>query len=333
MQNDGRAFQPRHLIGAVVVFPLTVCIAALSYGMDELGPLDDARKSHPAIFVEGNVLKYTVGGESGYICNGSAEQFFAGDQAESNADLYREASLDARGNLIRHLKKGVDGTVEIRLSGMRKIYEYSEGKIRRVVCFVAERNVSVVKLPAAEKIVSAVTPKDITKTVPPSNVDSLAASKSTNVCVDIVTAPAARGESKEILRGANPSPTPVASTAPKNEQSEDRLDEYMKRIAKDPLDCTLLSKAAKINVRRGHFPEASRLYAEMVKNVVADEKMDAEFAAGLLLEAAKFEAAQGNVACALKYYRLLVRCDGLRRWNLHEQVSEANKNISQLLLK
>lgn len=321
MSDNGYALQSRRLTVAVVGFTLAVCMAASSYGGGELGPLDGARKSHPAIFVEGNVLKYTVGGKNGYVCNGSAEQCFVGGQAESDAELYREASLDARRNLIRFLKKGLDGTVEIRLSGMRKLYEYPEGKIRRVICFVEDGNVSVVELPEVGKGVPAVKQQIIAEHAPLANPVSSAAPNSTNACADAVIVPAVSAHA------------PLsASTASKDEPPVDLLDAYMKGIAKDPSDCILLSKAVKINVRRGHFSEASRLHSEIVKNVIANEKMDAEFAADLLLEAARFEAAQGNVACALKYYRLLVRCDGLRRWKLQNQVDEANKNISRLSL-
>lgn len=74
------------------------------------------------------------------------------------------------------------------------------------------------------------------------------------------------------------------------------------------------------------------LYARIANVVIADENMDKMFAAGLLMEAARFERNSGNRDCALKYYRLFNRCNGMRRWNLHDMVGEANKNISSLLL-
>jgi hypothetical protein len=85
-------------------------------------------------------------------------------------------------------------------------------------------------------------------------------------------------------------------------------------------------------IRQGDLVKASRMYADIVGQVISNERIDKEFGAGLLMEAAKFERRYGDTNTALKYYRLLVRCDGLRRWKLDEKVSEANKNIADLLL-
>ena len=112
----------------------------LAFAIIELGSLDVARKNHPAVFVPGNVLEYTVGTVNGYVYNGEAEKCFDGDMAESDAELFQEATLDAKKNLYKHLTKE-DKTLTVRMNGVKKLYEYSEEKMRRVVLFVAKSDV------------------------------------------------------------------------------------------------------------------------------------------------------------------------------------------------
>lgn len=108
----------------------------------ELGSIETAKRTHPAVFVPRNVLAYVVNGEDGYVFGGEAVQRFKGNLASSDSRLYREARLDARRNLYKFLTKG-DKTKSVEMSGARTLYEYNEGDIRRVVLFVAMKNVSV----------------------------------------------------------------------------------------------------------------------------------------------------------------------------------------------
>ena len=129
-----------------------------------------------------------------------------------------------------------------------------------------------------------------------------------------------RSEAKSITNAAVTATSDSSSDdrkVVKNKTPVDMLPIYLDAVAKTPTDCTSMSKAAKLYARRNDIAAAKKMYSKVVKQVVATEHMDKEFAAGLLLEAAKFEATNGDVDCALKYYRLIIRCDGMRRWSLH----------------
>ena len=303
-----------------------ISLCMLTFAIDEFGSLDAARKEHPAIFVPGNVLEYSVGDVPGYVFNGEAERFFEGGMAESDSELYQEAVLDAKSNLLKFLKQKskIDS---LQMKGVVKLYEYSEGKMRRVVLFVAKKDVSMCLSQSVclsqENAVRRDDDRDATKMQsdkggvaqePPKGVDPSATLK-TNLAVEAT----ALGKPKT-------AEVNVSVTA-----KVDKITVYLKQIADNPNDCIAMSKAAKLYARQGGLVEAKVLYSKIVNLVIADERMDKEFASGLLMEAARFEKGIGDVNLALKYYRLLIRCDGLRRWKLTELVDEANRNISQLL--
>lgn len=288
------------------LFTLAImCIATKGWGLNDLGTISEAKKTHPAIFIPGNVLKYTVSGVKGYVYNGESEKCFSGDMAEKDSELYQEAVLDAKRNLIVFLCKQ-NPNAEISIQGAVKLYEYPEENMRRVVCFVKEDMVSI-------KGKSA---KGITE-----------ASKELKVSIVNTNKPA-----QKVVKELVKEPIKGKSQLPKMSGDRSPLDSCLREIAKNPSDCTCRSRAAKIYIRQGDLARASRMYAEVVGQVVSNEHIDKEFGADLLIEAAKFERRYGDINTALKYYRLLVRCDGLRRWRLDEKVSEANKNIADILL-
>lgn len=281
------------------------CIATSGWGVNDLGALSEAMKTHPAIFIPGNVLKYTISGAKGFVYNGESEKCFSGDMAEKDSELYQEAVLDAKRNLIAFLCKQ-NPNAEISISGAIKLYEYPEENMRRVICFVKEDMVSVNERRKKRNI----EPFEERKT----------SIINTNEPIQKVV--------KDLVK------EPVKEKHQISEISSDKspLDSCLKEIAKNPSDCTYRSRAAKMYIRQGDLASASRMYAEVVGQVVSNERIDKEFGADLLIEAAKFERRYGDINTALKYYRLLVRCDGLRRWRLDEKVSEANKNIADILL-
>ena len=299
---------------------LVLCFT--SFALNELGALDTARAKYTSLFVPGNVIEYTITGSSGYVFNGEAEQCFTGDMAESESELYQEAVLNAKNNLRKYLveHKKVDA---FQLSAVKKLYEYPEGKMRRVVLFVAKDAISA----CTEPTVAIATNKVLISkgTSNPARKSEMSSMGPTNGVIS---------SSKTVTSDAN-----TKSCVTRTEQSYDdaasRVDKiaiYLKQMKDDPNDCIVLSKVAKIYARQGRLADASILYSRIVKIVLSEEKMDKMFAAGLLMEAARFERNNGNVDHALKYYRLFNRCDGLRRWKLHDMVDEANKNISVLLL-
>lgn len=327
---------------SIILIVILGFFAVPAIGLNELGELSFAKKNHPAVFATGNVLDYNVGGVVGYTYNGEAEQCFSGNMAESDSELYQEAVLDANNNLHKFLTKS-DKSKSIHISGAQKIYEYSEGKMRRIVMFVAKNNVVISKNEEASSIVVA---NDAVKSFVPElgkeqenkvgGVKQHGGELKEEILSDVKqkSETVACGEKSEIKR-ASKMTQENKKVALANEQEEilDPLEQYLENIASNPTDCISMSKAAKIFSRRGEYRRAKSMYADIVKTVIADERMDKEFAAGLLMEAAKYTKESGDINCAVKYYRLIIRCDGMRRWGLHEQVDEANKNISQLLLK
>lgn len=289
-----------------ILFTLVImCIATSGWGLNDLGSLSEAKKTHPSIFVPGNVLKYTVSGVKGYVYNGESEKCFTGDMAEKDSELYQEAVLDAKRNLITFLCKQ-NSNAEISISGAIKLYEYPEGNMRRVICFVKEDMVSVNERRKKR------------------NIEPFEERKTSIINTNEPIQKVIKELVKEPIKDNNP--------LPKMSSDESPLDSCLQEIAKNPSDCTFRSRAAKMYIRQGDLVKASRMYADIVGQVVSNERIDKEFGADLLIEAAKFERRYGDINTALKYYRLLVRCDGLRRWRLDEKVSEANKNIADILL-
>ena len=221
--------------------------------------------------------------------------------AEKDSELYQEAELNAKKNLLAFLSKG-KSEVEVRISRGRKLYQFAEGNIRRVVCFVDKKDVSV----------SVVKPE-------PMNGD-----KHSEVSgnFNMVTNTIANLKANENEQARQHS-TVTASM--------DSIEKCLRTLEQNPCDCTIMSRLAKLYVRQGDLLAAKRMYSDIVKIVVNNEHIDKDFGAELLLEAGKFERRYGDANTALKYYRLLVRCDGLRRWRLHEKVAEANRYIADLL--
>ena len=127
------------------VFALAVAFNAAAW--DELGPLRQVRREHPEYFEKGAVHEVEVEGESHWLFTGDGIRewrLFGGD-----AEAYREAALDARRNLVRHIT-GNAPSAKVEMSGIVTAYRISDGSTRRVVCLVPKENVSVVsQAPAA----------------------------------------------------------------------------------------------------------------------------------------------------------------------------------------
>lgn len=62
--------------------------------------------------------------------------------AEPDSELYRQAERQARLNLLNFFAKDRKD-VQLSLSGVRLLYHYAQGTMRRVVCFVPKRGVTV----------------------------------------------------------------------------------------------------------------------------------------------------------------------------------------------
>lgn len=120
---------------------LTLAAAFNAAAWDELGPMKKVRREHPEYFEKGAVHEVEVDGESYWLFTGDGireRKLFGGD-----AEAYREAALDARRNLVRHLT-GDAPSAKAEVSGIVTAYRISEGSVRRVVCLVPKENVVIV---------------------------------------------------------------------------------------------------------------------------------------------------------------------------------------------
>lgn len=292
---------------SIVLAVIVVC-GISGYAMNELGPLVEAQKNHPAVFVSGNVLKYTVADAECYVFHGESERCFEGDMGECDSELYQEAELDSRSKFFQWITKGDKGKL-VEMSGASKMYEYCEGKLYHAICFVPTANVSVSN-------------KDI---VPPVT-NSL-----TSV---VVTNLAACCEGKRVAEVGPVGNQALVNVEVSNTESRvNRTDVLLDRLRRNPNDCALRSKIARSYVRDQKPDEAKSMYMEMVGLILADEKMDKYLAADLLFEVARHFEDTGDYDLAIKCYRYVVRCDGLRRWRLVEEVNKANSKVAELLLK
>ncbi len=126
----------------VAFFAFLVLAAAFdAAAWDELGPLKKVRREHPEYFEKGAVHEVEVEGEPYWIFTGDGtreRKLFGAD-----SEAYREAALDARRNLVRHLT-GDAPSAKAEVSGIVTAYRISEGSVRRVVCLVPKENVVIV---------------------------------------------------------------------------------------------------------------------------------------------------------------------------------------------
>lgn len=131
-----RYFSPISRIAAVLALVSGMVVEVSAW--DELGPLPKARGAHPEFFQKGAVREVEIEGVPYWIFTGDS----LGGSSLPDAEAYREAALDARRNLLRHLTGGA-ARIEAEASGIATAYRFADGKTRRVVCLVPVENVSI----------------------------------------------------------------------------------------------------------------------------------------------------------------------------------------------
>ena len=276
---------------------IIVMIAGAGFCVDDFGPLEKAKKALPAIFIPDNVLVESCKGTEYYVYNGVAERCFSGPMAESDGELYREAVADAKRNLFEYLTKG-DKKKTVELSGATVAYQYSEDKLFHAICLVPKAKVAV-RLEQAQK-------------------PSCDVSTCTNSTAASRIQKDAMGGKKEMVA---------------QQSVEDKISAYKEKLAASPDDCVTVMRLARLYERKVDFVNADTCYRKIVSTIVANEKFDKELAADFLLEIAEKEESRGDFATALKHYRLILRCDSLRRWGMEDIVQKANAAVSRVALK
>ncbi|MBQ2632134.1 MAG: hypothetical protein IJG13_20855 [Kiritimatiellae bacterium] len=399
-----------------------VGISASLFALNELGPLADARRQHPSVFVSNCALEYVVGGKPCYVYGGESRQRFKGDAAIKDSVLFREAERHAKMNLYRFLTKG-DKSLTFEMSGALCMYSFKEDNTAKAIYFVPKENVrisqwkaptsapSTASATATGEVANARVYDEINNAVKvisqthvvsadvnmPTNQGALAKSpepqlvstpglnsvnnltNSPDVNVDMPdpfknmrdpfkdktisgtpnNAEKSFSNGQKVPAGENVSTSQATSVKspeqkpalmpslnlPGNQSTDapgestastsrvDKLSVYLKQMEENPGNCAIMSEVARLYAEKDDLPNASGVYAKIVKHVVADKKMDKMSAVDLLFEAAEFEKEYGDPKRALDYYRTFVRCDAERGWKLQGSVAEANKNISQLLIK
>ena len=285
-------------INRFIACAIMVMIASAGFCIDDFGPLEKAKKALPAIFVPGNVLIETCNGAEYYVYNGMAERCFSGAMAEPDAELYREAVADAKRNLFAHLTQG-DKRKTVELSGATIAYQYSEDKLFRAICLVPKSKVAV-RL----------------EQYPKQHCDTSAGTTNNTV------APLVKKDAETVKKEMPPLPS-----------VEDRISAYKEKLAVQPDDCVTAMRLARLYERNGDFVNADTCYRKIVSTIVSNEKFDKELAADFLLEIAEKEESRGDFATALRHYRLILRCDSLRKWGMEDVVQKANAAVSRVALK
>lgn len=120
-----------------VVFCTTVLMA-----FEDLGPLKTVQKKYPQIFKTGSVNIITINKIPCYVFSGDAEQAFSGDFAETESELYEEATISAKSNFYDFLSKK-DKNVSISMTGCSVLYQYNNKKLYTVILYVPQKNVTV----------------------------------------------------------------------------------------------------------------------------------------------------------------------------------------------
>jgi len=265
-----------------------VLVASATFAKDDLGPFADARSSWPDAFVPGKVATVDLAGEALYAFAGEAESFFDGELAESNAELYEEATLDAKARFYETMSEG-DTSRSVSLSGLRVAYRWTEGPMRRVVCVVPRRNVKVspsVSTPTPAAALPGPSEPDSggTAPIPASDMAPPPAS-------DTAPLPAHATEADEV---SSPDEIPV----------EAKIRACREQLAESPDDPLLRLRLARLFAQSGQASRATRHYNALVKRLASDRNaMPIHDAASAMVEAAEHARATGNEAQALKFYR------------------------------
>ncbi len=180
---------------------LTLAAAFDAAAWDELGSLKKVRREHPEYFEKGAVHEVEVDGEACWLFTGDGireRKLFGGD-----SEAYREAALDARRNLVRHLT-GDAPSAKAEVSGIVTAYRISEGSVRRVVCLVPKENVSVVS------------PQPKANTAEPQSEASAPAAPSDKAVETAAQQPAPEAPSAKSAETAAQQPAPAAPSGTTN---------------------------------------------------------------------------------------------------------------------
>ena len=313
--------------------------------------LENTKKKHPDFFVPGNVVKFEYRNEMCYIFNGHAEQLFDGDFAETDAELAKEAELDAKQNLYLFLTKG-DKELTVTMSAATIVFSYKDKNIYGKIMAVPVKNVTVKRVarPPQNYTVNSINTTQNNAINPPlgaSNPQPSLNNAQNNTPKAVEVAPKAvdaapktvdvvskadndRITSAEEAKGDNAN---TGNELSKEAIMEQRISKNLERLKDKPNDIILLMKMARLYESNNNINDARKVHSKIVQLITSNKNVNVSTASEAIINAAEFEDRYAAYGTALKYYRIFIKSNNLYKWNLNDSAREINTRISQLVLK
>ena len=286
-----------------MVFLIFWCLPLL-FSYEDLGPVADARKKYPEIFIPGSVHIVSIASKPCYVFSGEAEQCFTGDFAEPESELYDEATLAAKNNFYEYLTKGKK-TLTVSMSQCSILYRFHDKKIYTVILFVPKANVSI---------------RDSAPALP--SVSAPAASAGVSAGNSSASVAAVPGRDTV-------SPPAESASAPAMKSSfERRAAKYLQQMEKDPRDVIACSGLAWLYLQNGDSTKALFYFRKTVALTADNPFFDNAEKIRIILQTAKLSESLGKNHLALKYYYFLLKHDCPK-----EYCDAATAAISKIRLK
>lgn len=289
---------------SVLIF--TVFCTAVLMAFEDLGPLKTAQDKYPQIFETGSVNIVTINEIPCYVFSGEAEQAFLGDFAESESELYEEATLSAKSNFYEFLSKK-NNAAAVSMTGCGVLYQYNDKKLYHVILFVPQKNVSI----------------EAKKSVP-----DLVKKEESGVSVPAVEQKTALAAQETIVA---PAPVPAKEAteeAPQISPVERRIAKFQNRLKNSPDDVFSMITLADLYKKVGKNSDALKLYCSTIKKLDQNKYFDETEKIRVICEiiALAEETKQYDLALKYCYYLLRHKCT-------QEQRKKAVASISQLRLR
>lgn len=273
---------------------LAVSTSSLVFAFEDMGKLNEARKSHPEIFIPGSVNMIDFKAQPHYVFSGEAEQCFAGEFAEPASELYEEATLSAKNNFFESLtKKGGDCTVH--MSGCFVLYQYNNKMIYTVILAVPKANVTITQNPKAAPSNLPQPASAISRTLPQitvPNAPPIPPSGKAEKAITLVP------KSNDVKTAVNP---------PEKTLQEKRVAKYSLRIEKNPEDIISHIRLGELYEQDQQYVKSLSSFQTAVMLIGKSEFFDNDEAIRVILKTAELCEQEKKYNLALKYYNLLLK--------------------------
>ena len=299
----------------LVIFTVSALFCSLS-AFEDLGNIGTARKTHSEIFIPGSVHEIPIRNKLCYVFSGQSEQFFSGDLAEPESELYEEAVLSAKNNFYEKLSDG-DKTTKITMSQCSVLYRFNDKKIYTVILFIPKDNVTISKKPKTSAKPQPTSPSPSSKRI---QEKKSAAATETKKPTD---SPANIEKSTSDAKSA-----PVNNPQSAPQITPGRKERYLARLRKKPDDLYLNYNLAKIYEREEDYIQAEKYYRTAAVLASNDSYFDKATKIDIILATARICETVQKYNLALKYYYLLLKLECP-----YEIRKMATQKISQIRLK